>query len=130
MRCESAEMNPDSVMLQISFVIGVSVHHGYSGNAGVITIARLRSVRQGRQCLELEVDRKSDCTLASPISAYCHPALNIENSAAFVSVFTSRMHGEKHQKLSIFMVRDESETHGQLSEVSNANESRRISDSF
>jgi len=120
-------MNPDTFMLPISFVIGVSVHHGYSGKAGAITIARLRSVRQGRQCLELEVDRKSDCTLASPISAYCHPALKIENSAAFVSVFTSRMHGEK---LSIFTVRDGSETHGQLSEVSNANESRRISDSF
>src|SRR5260370_7671677 len=74
MRCESAEMNPDTFMLPISFVIGVSVHHGYSGKAGAITIARLRSVRQGRQCLELEVDRKSDCTLASPISAYCHPA--------------------------------------------------------
>jgi len=65
-------------MLPISFVIGVSVHHGYSGKAGAITIARLRSVRQGRQCLESEVDRKSDCTLASPISAYCHPALKIK----------------------------------------------------
>jgi hypothetical protein len=51
-------MNPDTFMLPISFVIGVSVHHGYSGKAGAITIARLRSVRQGRQCLELEVDRK------------------------------------------------------------------------
>jgi len=105
-------MNPDTFMLPISFVIGVSVHHGYSGKAGAITIARLRSVRQGRQCLELEVDRKSDCTLASPISAYCHPALKIENSTDSRALLPVESVVKTDQELSIFMVRDGSKTDG------------------
>src|ERR1700730_15559349 len=47
-----------------------------------------------RVFLSLEVGRKSDRVLAGPISAHGHPALKIENSAAFARAFTSRMRGE------------------------------------
>jgi len=59
--------------------------HASSSPSVVGTTIKICPAASRCQCPELEADRKSDCALAGPISAYCHPEQLLRSLARSVT---------------------------------------------